>query len=523
MSTNMAEQGMLLNVLSAKQGTRSIRASSSSARNSLTKENIPIKSILLEFSSVIQENLKRDSPTLTIRFRENGDNVECILGGTTQEVGNAKSNLLSMERDLKEKKLLFATNTCSDLKRFSIDIEHIVSNVLKNGNQHCVAKQVNNEVFLYGFDRNVIDKAATYLSRNISHKDFMLCGSLREKKAAVTDHFKKGYQDRIVVYIDETCRLNLLGQKNAVDEACSEYVEISEGRKSISPTNMLPQGKTKVTQKFGPLEPFLFRFFSKSVQLEQVVNLEKVGVERAESDCSFFIKGEEENVLRAIGYLNEISPSICTNKLKISSSGPISIIRSPEDKGEFEKHLQKFNVLLEKKITYVCGRLQVTNRLHDNYSSMWLSLSGKTLTVKFSAFDDLCVDKKFVMNKRDPSKGVKFKGINDVLVEIAVPDKVSRGQTDDNTIGEIINTTLGKVASSSAKVVAFLISPFANWDFKSIMRIMVNSFVEWLMTSGTAEGFSVILGVEKHADFVETDEYFGSRLWIKMKGNYIYI
>jgi hypothetical protein len=115
--------------------------------------------------------------------------------------------------------------------------------------------------------------------------------------------------------------------------------------------------------------------------------------------------------------------------------------------------------------------------------------------------------------------GGTFKVMRDGLVEIAVPDKVSRGQIDDNTIGNIIDTTLGKVASSRAKVVAFLISPFANWDFNSIMRCMVNSFVEWLMGSETAECFSVILCTEKHADFVETDEYFGSRLWTRMKGN----
>jgi hypothetical protein len=355
---------------------------------------------------VIQEHLKRDCPTLTIRFRENGDNVECILGGTTQEVGNAKSNLLSMERDLKEKKLWLATNTCSDLKRFSIDIEHIVSNLLKSDNQHCVAKQVNNEVFLYGFDRNGIDKAATYLSKNIAHKNFLLCGNLRERKEVVVDHFKKVYQDKIVVYIDEVGRLNLLGQKDAVDEACCEYVDISEGRKRFSPTNMLPQGKTKVTQNFGPLEPVYYRFFSKSFQLEQVVQCEKVTIFADELNYSFSVQGEEENVSRAVGYLNKISHSICTNELKISSSGPISIITSSEDKSDFEKCFQKFDVLLERKITYVCGSLQVTNRLHDNYSSIWLSSSGKQLTVKFSAFDNLRVNQKFVMRKKDPSKGI---------------------------------------------------------------------------------------------------------------------
>ena len=303
-----------------------------------------------------------------------------------------------------EKKLYFLTKTNSALRTYSI--ENIICDLINDKYPGCVVKQKHNEVFLHGESKSVTDEAARFISRNIDHRETLLCGGLRGRKEDVVNHFKNKYEKTLIIYVDNVCQLNLLGRREAVGEALNEFIDISEGRQSMSPANMLSARKPTVTDYPIQLGPVYFRFFKKSHQLEKIATVEKVKITFNESNCTISVQGETENVLRADEYINKTAVLINTREFDIPCFEPVNNFRLLQDNSDADECLKKFDVVLEKKATYTTGNVCVTNQLHGDTSSVWSTKHGTQLSVECLSLDKIQADKKFVMKKTDPSKGI---------------------------------------------------------------------------------------------------------------------
>ncbi|XP_053390228.1 uncharacterized protein LOC128553135 isoform X2 [Mercenaria mercenaria] len=512
-STLNATGGRLLSKSLEEKGKTTVHGRA----NVTTEEKVTTKSVFYKFSSVIEKSLNERHSTVSVKFERNSENALCILQGTPDDVKNAKITLQDMEKMLYETKVIFSTKTGDALRDLSI--EDLVSDLLKGQYSACVAQQLRNEVLLYGFDKEVVENARVFLSKSIVQFDILLCGHLRENKKHVVDHFKNKYHNRIMVYVDNVCRLHMVGQKGAVEEASTECVDITRGRKSLSTEGTFLNLHQDVTKVFGPLEPAQFWFLKRSVKLAQVSNHNKVTVCPQDLDNTITIKGQPDSVSRAAEDLRLIKTSIITEKIEILSPKSIGSFTTHENENDTEFCMNNFDVFLEKKRqTFNCGKPKVINDLH-NGCSLWSTFEGKLLAVECYSFENLVADVKFMPSRIDQTKGGRFKAKGNII-RIVVPDMVKGASMPENTkvVDAILKRALEEAcADYTVKSAAFLISPVTNWDFGILMNCMVESFVDWLLTSSNKQPYSVLLCTEEREVFFRTDECIGNCLWTRIE------
>ncbi|XP_053406808.1 uncharacterized protein LOC128559403 [Mercenaria mercenaria] len=470
--------------------------------NLLTKEKVNMKSVFYNFSPVIEKSLNVKHSTVSVKFERNSENAICILRGTPDDVKNAKITLQDMEKTLYETKVIFSTKTGDAFRDFSI--EDIISDLLKDQYPACVAQQLTNEVLLYGFDKGVVENAKKFLSKSIKETDILLCGRLRENKNHVIEHFENKYKNKIVVYVDNVCRLHMVGQTEVVKEASTECVDINEGRKSLSTEGIFSNLQQEVTSGFGPekLKP-LSTSYKETVCPQELTNTTTTSE-------------PQEKVLRNSENLRQMRTSIITDGLDISSPNSVEYFTMHQNESEVDFCIKKFGVFLERKLVFTRGKLKVINELHND-NSLRSSSEGKRLAVEHSSFESLRADVKFLPSRIDPNKGGRFTA-KENIIEMAVPYMVNGGQEDYKELETILSKALEKVsAGSNVTSVAFRIWPVANWDFDNLMKCMLDFFVNWLLTRSHDKPISVLLCTEEHKDFICTDEYICNCLRTKLE------
>ncbi|XP_060603250.1 uncharacterized protein LOC132756248 isoform X2 [Ruditapes philippinarum] len=199
------------------------------------KETIETSLVCIKLAHMmeLEKTLKLlcSSTELKIVFETCPDKFKVIFTGPERAVNLAKQEFNRISQHIVSERCTLHIIARSAIPELEVD--KVLDEHLSKVNIKCVTLQKTDDIYIYALEKNSLKRASDEIARLIIEKTCIIKGDLKHQKDLLVAQVKQTWPGLVVLHIEESGHLYIVGVKDCVEKASQWVSELQKGKQTL--------------------------------------------------------------------------------------------------------------------------------------------------------------------------------------------------------------------------------------------------------------------------------------------------